>query len=129
MIIATVSTRPMDATALPASGLSTSASARADKATPANPELQHLSQADFELIYQATGQRIDASSEIVPMFAVQLANDRRYGDLPAQGPVPADYLARLISRYDDSPWMVEQAARALSWVEQRGGRSGIDLSA
>lgn len=99
------------------------------KARPANPELDYLSRSDVELVYQATGKRVDASSELVPMFAVQLANDRRYGNLPAQGPVPAAYLTNLITRYADSPWMVDQASRALEWVQQRGGLSGVDVTA
>lgn len=129
MIISAGSARAVAATTFVPPGTNTEATAKTRQSHVADPEMQYLSQSDFDLVFQATGRRIDASSEIVPMFAVQLANDRHYGDLPPQGPVPADYLAGLISRYSDSPWMVEQATRALEWVEQRGGRSGVDLNA
>lgn len=113
----------------PAPSAASGASARSAPATVGNRDLAYLSKSDFELVYQATGQRIDASSEIVPLFAIQLAMDRQSGGLPPQGPVPASYLSGLLSRYSDAPWMVEQASRALAWVEQRGGTSGVDLQA
>ncbi len=31
--------------------------------------MQYLSKSDFDLVFHATGQRVDASSELVPMFA------------------------------------------------------------
>lgn len=104
-------------------------SSKANDSCGSNPELKYLSKSDLELVYQATGQRIDASSELVPMFAIQLANDRQYGNLPPQGPISSDYLTELISKYRDQQWMVDQATRALDWVNQRGGTSGVDLTA
>lgn len=102
---------------------------RTPASAPVNAELGSLTKSDFDLVYQATGQRIDASSQVFPMFAVQLANDRRNGTLSPQGPVSADYLANLRNEYANTPWMVDQASRALDWVQQRGGQSGVDVTA
>jgi hypothetical protein len=106
---------------------------RADK-THRN-DFDHLTGADRELIYQATGQRVtpgfDPTREPTTTFAAALAAERAAGRLAPGQPVTAVYLKDLNRRFDRSgganpvgPYL----GKALDYLARSGARR-IDVSA
>jgi len=98
-------------------------------------DFDHLTGADRELIYQATGHRVapgfDPTREQTTPFAAALAAERAAGRLAPGQPVTAVYLKDLNRRFDRSggpnpvgPYL----ARALDYLARSGARR-IDVSA
>ena len=98
-------------------------------------DFDHLTGADRELIYQATGQRVtpgfDPSREPTTTFAAALAAERAAGRLAPGQPVTAVYLKDLNRRFDRSgaanpvrPYL----DKALDYLARSGARR-IDVSA
>ena len=98
-------------------------------------DFDHLTGADRELIYQATGQRVapgfDPTREPATTFAAALAAERAAGRLAPGQPVTAVYLKDLNRRFDRSgganpvgPYL----DKALDYLARSGPRR-IDVSA
>lgn len=95
------------------------------------PALARLTATDLEVIYQATGERIDENSKLIPLMAFDVASDRENGRLEAGQPIDIAYLTELLDRYERSNVedQADQARRAIEYLAQRGGAPGVDLNA
>ena len=102
---------------------------------PHRNDFDHLTGADRELIFQATGQRVapgfDPTREPTTTFAAALAAERAAGRLAPGQPVTAVYLKDLNRRFDRSgaanpvgPYL----DKALDYLARSGARR-IDVSA
>jgi hypothetical protein len=103
------------------------------------PELTNpmtsLTGSDRELIFQATGQRIDkdfdGTQQTAPMFAFDLANARTNGTLKQGQDVTISYLKTESHRYDKQGGVNPIAPyldKAIDFLKKRGGPS-VDLNA
>lgn len=108
--------------------------ARAQKPADRNP-FDHLTAADRELIFQATGQRVgrgfDPAREGTTGFAAALAADRAAGRLaPGQEATPV-YLKDLNHRYEQAGGanpVEPHLDKALAYLSRSGARR-IDVTA
>jgi hypothetical protein len=112
----------------------------APPAKPARPEkprndFEQLTEADRELIYEATGQRIgsgfDPARETTSAFAAGIAAGRATGRLAPGQEVTAVYLKDLNRRYEraDGPNPIAPYLdKAVSYLS-RAGRRRIDVTA
>jgi hypothetical protein len=94
-------------------------------------DFDHLTGADRELIFRATGQRVDPSRESPTGFATALAAERASGRLALGQPVTAVYLKDLNRRFTRAgganpvePYL----EKALDYLSQTGPRR-IDVTA
>lgn len=85
--------------ALPAVSMSAVSSIGGD--SQADPDLKYLTASDRELVFQATGVRLTDDSKGMPIFAVQLAMERKNGGFSGQD-VSVDFLRGLAQTYSDS---------------------------
>ena len=70
--------------------------------TEATNYLALLTPADQELVFQATGQRVDAKSTLAPMLAFTIGIDRANGGLAGKE-VDEAYLQQLKTLYNGTP--------------------------
>lgn len=97
-------------------------------AAPAN-DFDSLTGPDRELIYQATGQRIepgfDSSKSSTTIFAALIAAARSHGQLAPGQEVSAGYLTNLSRQYDQTDPANNPIApfldKALAYLNTRGG--------
>ncbi len=106
---------------------------RANKTLMENePCLANLTATDLEVVYQATGVRLDENSKTFPLFAVEIATDRQSGALPAGQNISTDYLTEMLRTHTgqvDEGWLVPQIERALDYLAGRGGAPGVNALA
>ena len=98
-------------------------------------DFDHLTGADRELIYHATGRRVapgfDPARESTTTFAAALAAERAAGRLAPGQRVTAVYLKDLNRRFDRTGGanpVTPYLAKALDYLS-RIGLSGVDVSA
>jgi hypothetical protein len=108
---------------------------RAAQAAAARNDFDHLTSADRELIFQATGQRVgpgfDPARETTTGFAAALAAERASGHLAPGQEVTAVYLKDLHQRYARSGRPNPLAGyldKAVEFLARSGSRR-IDVSA
>lgn len=96
------------------------------------PYLASLTATDLEVVYQATGVRLDESSKTFPLLAADIGLARQTGELPAGKSIDVDYLARMLEKYSGPEWadsLGTQLRTAIDYLEQRGGQPGVNLMA
>jgi hypothetical protein len=98
---------------------------------PESTNFDHLTGADRELIFRATGQRVDPARESPSAFATALAAERASGRLALGQPVTAVYLKDLNRRFNRAgganpvePYL----DKALDYLSRSGPRR-IDVTA
>lgn len=97
-----------------------------------SPYLANLTVTDLEIVYQATGVRMDENSKTYPLFAVTIAMDRESGALSAGQNLSTDYLTEMLRMHTgqvDADWLLPQIERALDYLAGRGGAPGVDVLA
>lgn len=107
------------------------AAAATDEAKP-NRYMASLTAADRELVFQATGTKVDESSHLVPMFAVAIGVERQAGGLAGRE-VDVSFLQGMRDAYSGSAegknW-IPTLDRALSYLRTNQSGSGhIDVRA
>jgi hypothetical protein len=105
------------------------------KTPPGRNDFDHLTAADRELIFQATGQRLDTGfdpeEESAPAFAVVLAAARATGQLAPGQEATSVFLKDLDQRYARAGGTNPVAGhldQALAYLSRSGGRR-IDVTA
>jgi len=104
-------------------------SARTASTTAPDPYVAELSTSDRELVFQATGRRVDENSAIVPMFAVEIALDRKSGQLQPGEEISATYLNQMAAKYSGDeykPSFGVAIGRALDYLA--GNSAGTSLN-
>ncbi|WP_105034453.1 hypothetical protein [Cryobacterium aureum] len=99
---------------------------------PADKLMSLLTASDREIVYQATGRRVDDSSSIVSMFAVEIALDRQSGYLSAGQEVSPAYLQLMATKYAGDEYSQSfgvAIGNALSYLAGQAPRTGIDVTA
>lgn len=117
----------------PSSGLTLSgtSASRPVEDPPTDNLMSALTPSDREIVYQATGHRVDENSKLVPMFAVQIALDRKSGYLSAGQDVSSAYLQAMATTYAGKEH--EQSfgvaiGNALSYLATQTPQTGIDVT-
>ena len=96
------------------------------------PYLANLTATDLEVIYQATGVRMDEESKTFPLFAVEVAMDRESGALPAGQNIDTDYLTEMLRKHTgqaDGDWILPQIQKGLDYLAGRDGQPGVNVMA
>ena len=109
--------------------------ARADKPAKPRNDFEQLTEADRDLIYEATGQQIgpgfDPARETTSAFAAGIAAGRASGQLAPGQEVTAVYLKDLNRRYEragGSNPIAPHLDKAVAYLS-RAGRRRIDVTA
>ncbi len=94
--------------------------------------LGSLTASDRELVFQATGVRVDTDpSKPVPLLAVQIGMDRSNGAFSGGQDVSIAYLQNLSGTYSSGPAfnqaMVDQLQKAMDWLRS-AGHNGVDVT-
>jgi len=90
-----------------------------------------LTASDREIVYQATGRRVDENSKLVSMFAVEIALDRQSGYLSAGKDISPAYLQQMATKYageEYAPSFGVAIGNALSYLAGQTTRTGIDVT-
>jgi len=93
--------------------------------------MSFLTPSDREIVFQATGHRVDESSKLVSMFAVSIALDRKSGYLSAGQDISSAYLQDLATTYAAKQYEQSYGAatsKALSYLATLAPRTGIDVT-
>lgn len=111
--------------------MSRSSTARAVEAAPTDNLMSFLTPSDREIVFQATGYRLDEDSKLVSMFAVSIALDRKSGYLSAGQDISSVYLQDMATTYAAKQY--EQSygvatSKALSYLATLAPRTGIDVT-
>ena len=112
--------------------MSRSSTARAVEAAPTDNLMSFLTPSDREIVFQATGYRLDEDSKLVSMFAVAIALDRKSGYLSAGQDISSAYLNEMASTYADKRYDQSYGAatgKALAYLATLTPRTGIDVTA
>ena len=91
-----------------------------------------LTASDREIVYQATGRRVDESSNIVSIFAVEIGLDRQSGYLSAGQEISPAYLHLMAEKYAGDEYSQSfgvAIGNALSYLAEQAPRTGIDVTA
>jgi hypothetical protein len=119
--------------ALPTAGLSVSqaAASRPVESPPADNLMSALTTSDREVVYRATGRRVDENSKLVPMFAVQIALDRKSGYLSTGQDVSSAYLQAMATTYagkENEQSFGAAIDKALSYLATQTPRASLDVT-
>jgi hypothetical protein len=111
--------------------LSRTSAPRPDEGPPADNFMSALTASDRDVVYQATGRRVDENSTLVPMFAVEIALDRKSGNLSTGQEVSSAYLRAMATTYAGKEH--EQSfgvaiSKALSYLAAQAPRTGVDVT-
>jgi hypothetical protein len=113
-------------------GTSTTTTRITDRDDPTTTYAKSLTASDRDLIFAATGQRVDENSQLMPALAYQIATDRRNGAFSGGQSVSIPYLQDLSATYSSGPGasasMVEQLQKAMDYL-RGAGQTGVDVSA
>jgi len=94
--------------------------------------MSYLTPSDREIVFQATGHRVDEDSQLVSMFAVAIAQDRKNGYLSAGQDVSAAYLKEMATTYANKQYDQSYGAatsKALAYLATLTPLTGIDVTA
>ena len=94
--------------------------------------MSYLTPSDREIVFQATGYRVDEDSQLVSMFAVAIAQDRKTGYLSAGQDISSAYLQEMATTYSHKQYDQSYGVatgKALAYLATFAPRTGIDVTA
>ncbi len=112
--------------------LSRTSAPRATEEQPGDKLMSLLTASDREVVYQATGRRVNDSSKIVSMFAVEIALDRQSGYLLAGQEISPAYLQLLATKYAGDEYSQSFGVaidNALSYLTGQAPQAALDVTA
>lgn len=90
-----------------------------------------LTASDREIVYQATGRRVDENSKLVSIFAVEIALDRQSGYLSAGEDISPAYLQQMATKYAGEEYAQSfgvAIGNALSYLAGQTARTSLDVT-